>query len=271
MDWEKIKKTGIDIGTKLGSGLFHGAHKLLAKKVGDPQEALYANKPQSQAMQFNPSAMNNPGLSVQSETKKPKMGPLYNVGKLATQVLSARVPKVVQQPVQAAPTPTEMPRMPVEVTHMPQSTGEYTRDEYEQAIKEGFKNWGSPPAATLSGEMASYIDKYPVYKKHPFLLPALHLLETSGGAKTKRPNNFTNWGVYLKDYNPENPVVNLERTATGIAERSPYYKDFRETMDLNDLGRVYAPESDNPGTGGENYAKNAEQIMNVFRSKLKKK
>jgi hypothetical protein len=158
------------------------------------------------------------------------------------------------------PTPTPMYLMPKKPSE---------RDRIKSAIDEGFKNWGSPPAATLSGEMADHAMKYPILRQNPFMLPALTLNETGGGEKTKRPNNFTNWGVYEKSFNPKTPAEAIERTASGIGERTPYYENFRKTGNLDDFSSVYAPDSDNPGTGGANYSRNLKKIMEVFKSKYK--
>lgn len=176
-----------------------------------------------------------------------------------------------KKPMAAAPEPTAQPTPMPMPSSTPQPIQGNTAADYQAAIEEGYKNWGSPPAATMSAQMASYIDKYPIFKKHPFLLPALTLLESGGGSKMKMPNNPTNWGIYVKDFKPSSMAETIDKTATGIAERMPAYEAFRKSGNLEDLARVYAPESDNPGTGGSNYARNAESIMQVFRSKLKKK
>lgn len=221
MDWGKIKKTGIDVGTKIGSGIFHGAHKLLAKKAGDPQEALYANKPQPQAMQFNPSAMNNPGLSVQPKTKEPKMGPLYNVRKLATQVLSARVPRAVQQPVQAGPTPTEMPRMPVEVTPTVTPEAGKTRIISDSGWKKVEKSAGVP----------EFFD-YEQYRKSGSYVPAQPPREMAQLIYEEFPQEATKAALAASTESGFNPnAYNFNSGAKGMYANSQDYGLFQ----INDV------------------------------------
>lgn len=178
------------------------------------------------------------------------------------------------------PTPTASP------TPMPtQTENDYTENDYKMAIEEGFKNWGSPPAATLSAEYAKApISGGDIYKKHPFLLPAQSLAETSGGLKQKFANNPQNWGIVPQakgDYTPSSPAQVINDAMSGIGgtrtldthtptqvNTQDYYKKFRETGDLMDLARTYAPPGENDT---EKYARDLQLIMDVFMSKMKKK
>ena len=157
-------------------------------------------------------------------------------------------------------------------------------NEYQAAIEEGFKNWGSPPAATLSAEYAKAPASAKIFEKYPFLLAAQSLAETSGGAKQKFKNNPQNWGIVPQakgDYNPETPAQVINDAMTGIGgtrtlqthtptqvNTQNYYKKFRETGDLMDFARTYAPPGENDT---EKYARDLQTIMDVFQSKMKKK
>lgn len=146
-----------------------------------------------------------------------------------------------------------------------------TEEQIAQAITEGFKNWGSPPAATLAAEFAKTRQEGPIFEKYPFLAPAVSILESSGGKYQKQPNNLLNWGINLPKgyFNPKSPEEVIQKMASGIARRSPAFGQFRKTLDLEDLAKNYAPESDNPGTGGSTYANNLKKVMEIFQSKLK--
>ena len=125
--------------------------------------------------------------------------------------------------------------------------------DYASVIKRGFENWGNPPAATLSGEFAAQVPKYKVFRDNPYLLPAMSILETSGGAKQKFKHNLLNWGIVPQQkgmFDPANPQEVINKAASGIGERMSYYDNFRRTGNLDDLSNVYAPLGENPGTGG---------------------
>lgn len=166
----------------------------------------------------------------------------------------------------------------------PQRQG-FSSEDYQRAIEEGFKNWGSPPAATLSSTFAKSPEYAPIFEEYPFLLPAISILETSGGAKQAFKNNPLNYGIQAQktgDYAPNSPQRNIQDAMTAIGGRgrmqgytesqlrnSAYYEPFRQSKNLDDLGNTYAPSSDNPGTGGKDYARNLKKVMEVFQSKLR--
>lgn len=173
-----------------------------------------------------------------------------------------------------APTPTATPSP---------TPGMSERDAMIKAIGEGFQNWGNPPAATLAATFADEALKYPdVYTgENRFMIPAISILESGGGKNlTKREDvapehrayNITNWGINLPQgwYTPSSVENVIERTTSGIGSRTPAYQKFRESGNLNDFGEVYAPSSDNPGTGGSDYIKNLNAVMSVFDDKYKK-
>lgn len=164
---------------------------------------------------------------------------------------------------QITPTPTAIPSV--------------SDQDFLDAAAEGLKNYGDLPVATLSSDILREQKKYPIYKKYPFLTHAISILESGGGknlSPRQGPHNITSWGINLpKDlWNPTSVQQVLERTISGIGQRTPAYDAFRKSEDLRDLGNVYAPPSDNPdGMGGDTYAKNLKAVMDVFESKLKEK
>jgi hypothetical protein len=178
---------------------------------------------------------------------------------------------------EATLSPTVTPQQqPVQQLQEPPKK-QFSQDQYKQAIQAGFQNWGNPPAATLAGEFAKAPGSDPIYQQYPFLLPAISVLETSGGAKEKQPNNLLNWGINLPKgyFDPQNPQETINKAMTGLAGRTPdytpqkYLDTFRKTGDLSALGNWYAPPSDNPGTGGNTYADNLRQVMSIFQKKLR--
>lgn len=130
----------------------------------------------------------------------------------------------------------------------------------ETAIRKGFEEYGNPPAATLSGEFAKQAETYPIFKKYPYLLPAISINETSGGKNVTYPNNLMNWGIY-NDFNPKTPAESIERAASGIGKRTPYYEGFRNTGNLRDFVYTYAPPTENDS---ERYIQNLEKLMSLF-------
>lgn len=137
---------------------------------------------------------------------------------------------------------------------------------YRYAIDNGFKNWGENlPASKYSDNYLANLKKYPIYQKNPFMFPSMTLLETAGGEKLAKANNPLNWGIYQDEFQPQSFEEVFDKAASGIAERFPIYQEFRDSGNLYDMAKYYAPDSDNPGTGGQNYVNNLESVMNVFK------
>lgn len=116
--------------------------------------------------------------------------------------------------------------------------------DYEAVIRAGFERYGNPPIATMSAKFAEAPLRYPIFKKYPHLLPAISIVETSGGKNITYPNNPMNWGIRA-GFVPASWEEAIEKAMTGIGERMPYYQRFRETMNLEDFVNVYAPPSEN--------------------------
>lgn len=87
--------------------------------------------------------------------------------------------------------------------------------------------------------------QYEFFRKNPYLLPQLAILETSGGQNITRPNNLLNWGIANPANNPifaqMTPEEVLARAISGLGERSPYYKDVRHTGNLRKFAQIYEP------------------------------
>lgn len=173
----------------------------------------------------------------------------------------------------AQPTATPSPT--------PIQTAQPSRQAYQQAIEKGFENWGSPPAATLSGTYAQAPETAEIFRKYPFLLPAQSLAETSGGAKQAVSNNPQNWGLYAQrsgNYNPSSPVQVVQDAMSAIGgtrsaetanpdqmRTQGYYQDFRNSGDLHDFAKNYAPPTENDT---EKYVRDLISIMSVFENAL---
>ena len=132
-------------------------------------------------------------------------------------------------------------------------------------LLEGFGNYGATPSARAVDSMAQAEQDYPVFRDNPNLLAAISILETGAGQNMTRPKNtinpqnLMNWGVYT-DFIPNSQAHSVERAASGIGEREPYYQDFRDTGNLEDFVNTYAPPSD----GNQGYLQNLLKVMENF-------
>lgn len=165
-----------------------------------------------------------------------KIGGLFQPPKMISPL-----PDNYQFPPQATPTPR-----PAVLGARAQTRQPVT----EQQIRKGWDNYGdgNAPAATMSAVFADVANQYPVLQKHPGLLPAMAMKETSGG-KAPNQKNWFNWGVHLDDYNEPDPEKVIRSVARAIgSDESPsshYYEKFRETGDIEDMLMRYAPPSEN--------------------------
>lgn len=144
------------------------------------------------------------------------------------------------------------PRTAHAVAPRPQAApvANYDRNRVKSDIDRYFKEYGSPPVATLSAQFADLAGQHPILRQYPYLLPSVAIQETSGGRKVKYPNNPINWGIYVKDFKPTNFEMTLQKAAAGIGgdptSNSAYiYQDFRDSGDLKDFVRHYAPPNEN--------------------------
>lgn len=163
-------------------------------------------------------------------------------------------------------------------------TNKTKKEELKKAIEEGLNHYGSP-LASMSANFAEMPDS-PIYDEYPYLIPAISILESSGGKNITYKNNPFNWAVYAQKegkYQPSSIEQAIKDISTGIGGRraeqgytseqlrtAANYEKFRKTGSLEDFANVYAPISDNPETGGNTYANNLRKVMSLFESKQKK-
>jgi len=178
-----------------------------------------------------------------------------------------------QKPVKA---PVKAPDLPIaKPTPLPDK---YDREMLSDAIARGFRKWAGldkenlpdtrVPMIAYSNKFAEEVDKNPLLRKFPFLLPALSILETSGGQHVKFKNNPLNWGIVQQRmgyFNPATTEETIEKAASGISERTDAYKEFRETLDIADLVKRYAPPSENLT---KKYIEDLRTIMQIFEGEL---
>lgn len=161
-----------------------------------------------------------------------------------------------------------------------------TKSMLKDVIVKGLQNWGSP---LIKDEQAinAFVEapfKYPIFQKYPFLLPSITVNETGAGNKVTYPNNVMNWGIKEPSYQPTSPSQSIQSAMSGIGGRtekqgfsptqvqtSQTFQPFRQSGNLSDLSNVYAPSSDNPGTGGDQYASNLHRNMSVFENFIPKR
>lgn len=189
----------------------------------------------------------------------------------------------MRQPIAPSPqaTPTSIPPLqrfaPVARAAAPSPSPTPVPSNPNQALidayKKGFEYYGNPPAATLAAQMVEESQKYPIFKKFPFLPAAISILESGGGknmSDKQKPYNMTSWGINLPKgyFNPSSVNEVVSKTISGVGQRTPAFQKFRDTGNLNDLADVYAPKSDNPQDGGNVYATRAQGIMDNFNKNL---
>lgn len=129
---------------------------------------------------------------------------------------------------------------------------ETPRDNIEYKIKKGLRTYselyygGQPlPSEDHISQFIEASKKYPFFKKHPYLLPTLTILETSGGLNITRPNNLVNWAIRLPENNEAFSHMTraqvLDRAISGIGERDINYIGIRDTGDLLKFANKYEP------------------------------
>lgn len=167
------------------------------------------------------------------------------------QELISPIPQGQAQAYTATPTPSPTPS---------------PEDALYNQLLEGFGRYGATPSAQAVRVMAKAPQQYPnTFGKNPYLLPAMSIIETSAGQNITRPKNvenpqnLMNWGIY-NDFEPKNQAESVEKAMTGIGERMPYYKDFRESGDVQDFAHVYAPPSD----GNDDYLGKLKKAQAYF-------
>lgn len=179
----------------------------------------------------------------------------------------------------ATPTPTSGPKKP-------------TREDYIRAMQSVIPELGQNTPLPV-GQYADYIydttSKYPIFQKYPFLPIAQSILESSGFQNYSEPKRALGFAPYVKTYNPTDLRQVILDYASAIGGRnqseeqvnypnewrsrmstSSNYEPFRQSGDLSALANIYAPESDNQGTGGNIYAQRLQWIMDRYQDALNK-
>lgn len=185
--------------------------------------------------------------------------------------------QVAQKPQAIAPviTPTAQPTpSPWGVTPTPSpwpqavaqpSVGDgLDMQDIENRIRAGIQKYGAGSQEQGRVDFGQYVPqlleavkKYPFFRNNPYLLPQIAILETSAGRNITRPNNLLNWGINYPGNNEAfsqmNPSQVLERAISGLGERSPYYKQFRDVNrplnqeEVEQFANVYEPTNSSYG------------------------
>lgn len=130
----------------------------------------------------------------------------------------------------------------------------------KEAIVKGLTEYGANPKLIgMADKFAEATQRYPIFKKYPFLLPQIAIAETSGGKYITRENNPLNWGARIQakgNYNPKSWDQSIEDAITAIGgdanrgeagssrqRQTEYYKQFRKSGDLKDFANVYEPDN----------------------------
>lgn len=167
-----------------------------------------------------------------------------------------------------APTPMKPQVMGVSTAQAAEPTPAPIKKPIEELTFEdllaGYGKYGATPSAQAVKLMAEAPKRYPVFAKHPKLLPAMSIVETGAGKymtrpKGPNPQNLMNWGIYT-DFAPTDQAQSVERAISGIGERMPYYQKFRDSGNLEDFVNTYAPASD----GNEGYMQKLLAAMKYF-------
>lgn len=152
------------------------------------------------------------------------------------------------------------------------STADFQRpnpQSVESAILQGLREYSGGNALPIEEFIPMFVQAtqdYPVFAQHPFLLPQISILETSGGRNVTRENNPLNWGARLQAqglYNPQTPEEAIMAAITAIGgapdrgRSASYYEPFRQSMDPLEFAQIYEPA--NPS-----YGRNLVAGMDLF-------
>ncbi len=165
----------------------------------------------------------------------------------------------------------------------------------EEAIRLGLQEYSKTyaggqelPIERHIGQMAEAAEKYPIFKKYPFLLPQMSILESSAGlSKGVQPdgtykNNPLSWGARIQaagGYNPKSWEESINDAITAIAgdvearppsqpirhRQTTYYEPFRKSQSIADFAKAYERREDE----GASYAHDIIEGMKVFEKYLK--
>lgn len=137
--------------------------------------------------------------------------------------------------------------------------------DYLGTMEKTFEEYGASPEQKALEIMAGAPERYDIFKKYPYLLPALAVTETSAGKNinVNYPYNILNWGIYPQKkglFNPQSQAEVVEKALTGIGERMGAYEPFRRTGELEGFANIYAPPTENI-----DYFRKLKMAMELFK------
>lgn len=146
-----------------------------------------------------------------------------------------------------------------------------------QKIIAGLREYSGGKKLPIEAYVPQFVqaaETHPIFKQHPFLLPQVAILESSGGVNVTRANNPLNWAARVQKQGLYSPTsweqsINDMITAVGgdIEARPPtqpsryaqttYYEPFRKSKDLKKFAEIYEP-------GNKDYYKNLVEGIKLF-------
>jgi hypothetical protein len=148
----------------------------------------------------------------------------------------------------SSPLPTPMAGAPVDL---------------ESRIRAGYRKYSGGKEVPMEKNIPLLVEaakKYPIFQQNPYLIPAVSLVETSGGQNWKLNNNPLSWAARVQqagNYKPQSDsqsIMDMITAVGGDAERgkgydpetaktrqaqtAPYEK-FRKSNDLKDFATTY--------------------------------
>ena len=155
-----------------------------------------------------------------------------------------------------------------------------SKEDIEKKIRSGLKQYSKGkelPIEKYIPQMVAATERYPIFQQYPYLIPAVSIVETSGGANWRRLNNPLSWGARAQAaglYNPQSVEQSIEDFITAVGgdiNRGPagsdrqrqieYYRPFREKGDISLFANTYEPPENNP-----NYLQDLLSYLALFEN-----
>lgn len=160
--------------------------------------------------------------------------------------------------------------------------------EIERKIRSGFKEYSKGEKLPIEEHIPTMVAatrRYPIFQKYPYLIPAVSIVETSGGRNYQLYNNPLSWAARVQvagGYNPKSVQESIEDFITAVGgdasrasgggrylpgseiyesrKRQPeIYKPFRETGDVRTFAKTYETPQSNP-----NYERDLLNFIQMF-------
>lgn len=222
---------------------------------------------------------------------------LQEVFDLIGSIMNNLAPANIQKPAYAASDPSQMkltygkssstlsdasiqPAMPTTIS---QTQGNLDFKELERKMRAGLRAYNNGQPLPIEEHIPTFIQasqKYPVFTKHPYLLPAVSLVETSGGKNWQLYHNPLSWAARVQmagNYNPASSAQSIndmitavggdqnrgagypaEIAASRVNQIRPYQK-FRDSGNLQDFTTTYETPDSNP-----NYHRDVSNFIQMF-------